>query len=410
MLFWTIAIAMTLLTAAAIVLPLWRGRSGDAPSAAYDLEVYRAQLAEVDKDLERGIVTEDEAARVKTEVSRRVLDADRKLQAAQAMGDAPRSTSRVAVGVVALVVVLGTVIAYRQLGAPGYPDFPLQARMEAAKERRAERPVQADMVVPRPAPDTLPDGYADLVERLKLAVAQRPDDPDGHRMLVRHAVNINDYPTAYGAQAKLIEILGDDATAEDYVALADLMIVGANGYVSPEAELALLEALKRDDNHEVALFYIGLMYSQNDRADMTFQIWKALLDKGAPDAPWQQAVRAQIEEIAWRAGAKDYTPPPLPTAPPVAGLAGPSADDIEAAGEMTPEERAEMVNNMVMQLESRLASEGGTPQEWARLISVLVVQGNRDHAGNILTEARQVFAGRDKDLAVINQAATQSGL
>lgn len=410
MLFWTVAIAMTLLTAAAIVLPLWRGRSGDAPSAAYDLEVYRAQLAEVDNDLARGIVTEEEATRVRTEVSRRILDADKKLQAAQALGDAPRQMSRIAMGLTAAVIVFGAVLVYRQLGAPGYPDFPLQARLQDAKDRRADRPAQADMVVPRPVPENLPDGYADLVERLKLAVAQRPNDPDGQRMLVNHAVNINDYPTAYAAQERLIELLGAEASAEDYVALADLMIVGANGYVSPEAETALLEVLKRDNDNEVALFYTGLMYSQNDRADLTFQIWKALLEKGAPDAPWQAAVRAQIDEIAWRAGAKDYTPPPLPATPPAAGLPGPSADDIEAAGEMTPEERAEMINNMVMQLESRLASEGGTAQEWARLIGVLVVQGNRDHAAEILGEARQVFAGRDEDLAVINKAATDAGL
>lgn len=409
MLFWIVAIAMTLLTAAAIALPIWRGREGEAPSAAYDLEVYRAQLAEVEKDLERGIVTEDEAQRVKTEVSRRILEADKKLQAQQAAGDAPRNVSYVAIGAIGVVVVLGTILMYRQIGAPGYPDLPLQARMDASEQRLENRPAQADMVVARPIPNDLPAGYADLVAQLKAAVAQNPDDPEGQRMLVGHSVNIGDFPAAYAAQGRLIDLLGDAATAEDYAVLADLMIVGANGYVSPEAEAALVQALNRDNQNEIALFYSGLLYSQNDRADLTFRIWKALLEKGDPDAPWQDAIRAQIDEIAWRAGVDDYTPPPrATTSAPM--LTGPTAEDVEAAEDMTPEERAEMINNMVMQLESRLASEGGTAQEWARLIQVLVVQGNREHAADILGEARQVFAGRDEDLAVINQAATASGL
>jgi cytochrome c-type biogenesis protein CcmH len=39
-------------------------------------------LAEVDRDLARGVIAPDEAARLRTEVSRRLLDADRTAEAA----------------------------------------------------------------------------------------------------------------------------------------------------------------------------------------------------------------------------------------------------------------------------------------------------------------------------------------
>ena len=50
--FWLFAAALTLTVALAILAPFWRARPGAAePAAAYDLRVYRDQLAEIDRDL-----------------------------------------------------------------------------------------------------------------------------------------------------------------------------------------------------------------------------------------------------------------------------------------------------------------------------------------------------------------------
>ena len=53
--FWLFAAALTLTVALAILMPFWRARpDGAEPAAAYDLRVYRDQLAEIDRDLARG--------------------------------------------------------------------------------------------------------------------------------------------------------------------------------------------------------------------------------------------------------------------------------------------------------------------------------------------------------------------
>ena len=57
MLFWIIALALSLMCAAILARAILRGRPGDAPPAAYDLKVYRDQLKEVDRDLARGVIT-----------------------------------------------------------------------------------------------------------------------------------------------------------------------------------------------------------------------------------------------------------------------------------------------------------------------------------------------------------------
>lgn len=69
-----------------------------------------------------------------------------------------------------------------------------------------------------------------------------------------------------------------------------------------------------------------------------------------------------------------------------------------------------MIQGMVKGLEDRLSSQGGTPQEWARLIGALPVIGQADHAQDILTEARARFSSDAEALKVIETAAEQAGL
>ena len=83
-LFWLIAAALALAVAAILYMAFRRaGRQGE-PAAAFDLRVYRDQLAEVDRDLARGVIAAEDAERMRTEISHRVLEADRALTATAA--------------------------------------------------------------------------------------------------------------------------------------------------------------------------------------------------------------------------------------------------------------------------------------------------------------------------------------
>lgn len=81
--FWIICAALTAAVGLAIMAPLMRARATAAqPAAAFDLRVYRDQLREVDRDLERGVISAEDAARLRTEIGRKVLEADRRLSQA----------------------------------------------------------------------------------------------------------------------------------------------------------------------------------------------------------------------------------------------------------------------------------------------------------------------------------------
>ncbi|WP_102109838.1 c-type cytochrome biogenesis protein CcmI, partial [Oceaniglobus roseus] len=82
--FWILATALGAITASLIVLALVR-RGRAAPSAAAaEIRIYRDQLDEVERDLARGTLEPEEAERVRLEISRRLLEADRAAAAAAA--------------------------------------------------------------------------------------------------------------------------------------------------------------------------------------------------------------------------------------------------------------------------------------------------------------------------------------
>ncbi|MGV6812294.1 MAG: c-type cytochrome biogenesis protein CcmI [Brevirhabdus sp.] len=410
--FWTFALGTALIIAAFLVLAAFRGRE-TGPAAAFDVQVYRDQLKELERDLARGVINAEEAERAKLEVSRRLLAADKALQVEQKTGQASARTSVVLSVVMAVIITGGGAAIYSRMGAPGYPDMGLKTRLAAAEEARTNRPGQAEaeaQVPPQPALETPDPQFLDLVEKLRAAVVDNPEDPRGFKLLARSEASLGNFVAAHKAKAREIELIGEENVDEnDYPELADLLILAAGGYVSPEAEEVLLKALRIDRGNGTARYYMGLMFAQTGRPDLAFRIWSELLAQSRPQAPWVPAIRGQIEALA-RAAGVDYTLPPLPSAPAMPGLPGPDADAVAAAEDMTDEERAQMISGMVEQLAQRLATEGGSAAEWARLIRVLGVQGDTQRAAAIWGEAQEHFASSPDDLAQIRAAAVTAGV
>lgn len=408
MLFWITVIVLALVCGAVLARAAMARRTGDAAPAAYDLQVYRDQLREVDRDRARGIVDAEEAERLRTEISRRILAADAKLRGAGETGGQPRTAGWAVAGLAVAGLTLGAGLLYNRIGAPGYRDLPISQRLAASDAARTDRLSQAEAETSAPAAPAPPpeagEEYLALVDRLREAVAKRPDDLRGLRLLVRNEAALGNYTAAHTAQAHVIEIEGDNAQAWEYGLLADLMVSAARGYVSQEAEAAIRSALERDPSEPRARYYLGLYLMQVDRPDAAFRTWEKLLSDSRPDAPWVPLIRSQIEEVAWRAGV-EYQLPPLDDATP-----GPDATALEAAGDMTDAERTEMIRGMVEGLATRLNDGGGSASEWARLIAAYGVLDQPEQAQAAWDAAQSAFAGQEDDLETLAQAARRAGL
>jgi cytochrome c-type biogenesis protein CcmH len=405
MTFWIISAAMALLVALTLGRSLLRTQGDDIPDASeYDLKVYRDQLAEVERDVARGVIPHEDAERARTEISRRILAADGSRSSA-APQNAP---NRILIGALGILLGAGSVALYLWIGQPGYGDLALKDRIAFAEQMRENRPSQqaaVDSLPPFVPQENLSDEFVTLMERLRETVAGRPDDLQGYMLLAQNEARMGNFAAAAAAQENLLRIKAESVTAEDIADYGELLVMAAGGYVSPEAETAFRAALARDETDGRSRYYIGLMMIQTGRPDITFRLWDGLLRRGPADADWIEPILAQIETVAQLAGV-NYTVPAIGTG----DARGPSAEDIENAGQMTPAERMEMIGGMVEGLSNRLATEGGPPQDWARLITSLAIMGNPDQALAVYTNAMEVFAGDPGAEDIIRAAGSQAGV
>lgn len=401
--FWIVAFALSLTAAGLIARALARG-GGAAHDADTDVQVYRDQLSEVDRDRARGVLSDAEAERLRIEVSRRLLEADRAGRGRATVGAAPGWATGAAITACGIGLVGGAFAIYAWLGAPGYPDMPLQSRIAAAEDARQDRPSQAEAEAQTPdrsvAPSEIDPEFETLIERLRTTMDNRPDDRRGQELLAVNEARLGNFAAAARAQERVVALKGAEAGAEDYAQLAEMLVAAAGGYVSPEAESAITRALKADGQNPQARYYAGLLYAQTGRPDRAFRIWRRLLEESPGDAPWVPPIRARIDSLAQAAGVNYSAPEPR----------GPSAADIAAAEDMSAEDRQEMIRGMVSRLSDRLATEGGPAADWARLIGAYGVLGDTEAAAEIWAEAQDAFSGDTSGLEQIRAAAEQAGV
>ncbi len=292
MIFWIIAGGLTTLMLILLARPLLRRPGVDVPRAAYDVNVYRDQLAEVERDAERGILNAGEAAAARTEIERRLL------AAAQAMPDAvvEDKPTHTAGGALVLGIAVFLPVAafglYLLLGAPGVPSQPF-----------AERPAP-----PEAAPPPEPAQEINrMVERLVERLAGQPDDRDGWLLLGRSYTRLGRLAEAAETYRQAISHGFDGAQTQS--SLGEVLAAAAGGKIGPEARQAFAAALEKDPADPRARYYAGLALAQDDRPQEAIGVWTRLLEQSPADAPWRPMVEQQIRQAAATLGIAPPEPP-----------------------------------------------------------------------------------------------------
>ncbi|SEM82094.1 cytochrome c-type biogenesis protein CcmH [Loktanella fryxellensis] len=394
--FWIICFVMALGVVTTLLAPLLRpaDRGEDHPQIA----IYKGQLEEVDRDIERGVLNPAEAERARVEISRRLLAVSRTATTDRA---APIWANRAMAAGVTGFLLIAALLTYRSLGAPGEPDQPLAARMAQAQDMRENRPDQAALEAAAPPPPAVeaPAEYLQMIAQLRQTVPTRPDDLQGWTLLALHEARLGNYADAAQAQARVVDLKGDTVVSADLERQADLLVAAAGGIVSPQVEAIAMRLVEQDPGQIAGRYYLGALFAQTGRPDVAFRYWRPLVEGDASTFHTELA-RAQIEDAAVRAG-MTYTAP---------AVRGPGVDDIAAAQDMAPEDRQAMIGGMVNQLADRLAQQGGPASDWARLISAYGVLGETQAASEVWAEAQLSFAGDTIALQLLTTAAQSAGV
>ncbi|AWM87745.1 c-type cytochrome biogenesis protein CcmI [Microvirga sp. 17 mud 1-3] len=356
MMIWVILMAMT---AAAVMAVLWPlSRSGAlAGQADPNTQFYRDQIAEIERDRDRGVLLPEEAEAAKAEAARRLLRASGlKDVAAVAVGE-PALRRRRAASTLALSVL--PIVALAIYGAYGSPHL-LSAPPGAQLQREA---------------DKLDVGTA--VAQIEAHLAKQPEDGRGWDVLAPVYLRMGRADDAAKAYESALRYLGRDAgRLANY---GEALVIAREGTVTAEAQAAFQEALSLDPASAKARLYLARAAEQDGKIDQARAAYRDILSAAPPDAPWRGFVQEQLTRIDADQGASGQTM-----------REGPNADAI--AG-------------MVQSLADRLEKQGGSVDEWGRLIRSYAVLGQRDKAVATARRAREALAQDKPALQTIDALA-----
>lgn len=371
MILWSIFAVMTAAAVFAVLWPL--GRQSAAAAGGSDLVVYKDQLQEIDRDRAAGLIGDAEAEGARLEVSRRLLAAADANPSAMAPPTVPQSLRYRRAAVLATLIILpfGPLALYVALGSPNLPGQPAFVRANNPQGR---------------------ESIAGLVAQAEAHLARNPNDGTGWEVLAPVYMRLGRYDDAVQARKKALALNGETAVRD--ADLGEAEAVAANGVVTADAKADFERAIARDPNEPKARYFLGLAAEQDGNKDQAIAIWTALLADAPGDAPWIGFVREALGRLT---GASDK-------------VAGPNADAVAAAGNMSDSERGEMIRGMVAGLAGRLRNDGADVEGWLRLVRAYVVLGERDKAKDAAADAKRALADHPDAIKRIDNLVKGLGL
>lgn len=364
----TLWFVFALMTAAAVLAVLWPlafrvtgSREGS------EVNVYRDQLDEIERDRASGLIgaTEAEAARV--EVSRRLL------ASAEVEATIPlivhAGFRRRAVAVLALgILPIGAIVVYLTLGSPGLPGQALASRTVAPS---ANAPMES------------------LLAQVEARLARAPDDGRGWDVVAPVYLRTGRFADAVKARRNAIRFAGETSTRQ--AGLGEALTAEAGGVVTADAKAAFERALALDGEDPGARYFLGLAAEQDGRPQEAASIWRTMLARAPAGAPWVEFVRGALARLE-------------------PGTAGPNAEDVAAASGLSEARRSAMVQGMVERLAERMKVDGANVDGWLRLVRSYMVLGEREKALTAVDDARRALDGDPEKLKQLDALVKGLGL
>lgn len=378
---WIIAAAMSVAAMAAVLIPILRHREETEDPAAYDIEVYKDQLDQVGHDYDRGLMTAEQAQAAKTEISRRILNADARRSERQGNQTKRSPGQMIFATLLALSVPAAALGLYAVQGEPNIAGVPF-----------AERPAAPTQTASNAAsPMNLETAAATLSKKL----AEEPENLEGWLLLARTYMSMQRYEAAVTAYQKAVALDGENADITS--GYGEALYLEAGEVVTPASRAAFRETLRRQPGEPRARFYLALAEDQAGDKQKALDGWVALVADSPADAPWLPSVRARIEQAAKAldldvASVMPQPKPPRGETPPLgAPVRGPTDADVAEAAKQSPAERTDRIQAMVDGLAARLEENPRDFQGWMQLIRSYAVLKDKDKAVAALAKARETF-------------------
>lgn len=315
-----------------------------------DIDVYKAQLKELNNDLQSGLIGEEETARTKTEIERRILKAAEG-QLVTSSIEKPNNLLALAM----VVIILFSSAFYAVVGTPGMPDFPIEEfRQQEMPAGRAEAIAQTD----------------ELIAKVKARLAASPEEVQGWGYLANLEMNKGNFQQAAEALYQA-HLLAPDVF--DYQLMyAESLILASNERVTPAAMIILKQAKKSAPEHPGPRYYLALADFQAGDVEIAYSEWQAIQASLEGDDPMMPLLNVWINRAEVSLGLAELLP--QTRAPSI------SAEQAEAIQSMNADEQQELIRQMVLQLATKQEENPSNIEGWIRLSRAYMVLGEKDEA------------------------------
>lgn len=371
--FFVFAVPLAMAAALLIAAPLWRRERARAGRTDFDLAVFRDQLAEIDRDAERGLLGPAEAEAARLEVQRRILA----VGGESAEKPSAPTGGRVLVYVAAVAAPLAAAIVYTVVGTPGMPDFPF-AQRSAARTAGTGGDAEARLR------EQIPDLDA-AVERLAGRLKDQPDDMRGWMMLGRTYMTLGRHAEAAAAFATARRAGGG---ADAGLQQAEALMADSPDAVPPEAAKLLEDVVATAPGSITGRYYLGLAKGQRGDFRGAAQDFADVVALSPADAEWLPSVK---EQLAFAANEAKIAPESLSPSPVVRMILKQSppktAEPAAPAPSSAPADQQEMIRGMVERLAQRLKENPNDADGWRMLARSYEVLGETDKAKEALAKA-----------------------
>lgn len=278
---WLIFALMAAVAVTMLLRPMLKSGTKAVARVQYDLVVYKDQLNDIDRDLERRLMSPEQADAARVEIQRRMLSAaDAGSDVGSDSGsDASGATPRRSPGTAIAVAMAVPVIAigfYLTLGSPQLPNLPHADRID----ERAQMAEQATM-------------FRDMVAQLAAKLEQNPGDGKGWAMMGRSLRVLGETEASRNAYQRAITLMPEDPQVRlEYAALLlDQIPEGAP--LPPDFVQVMSDVLALDPTQQDALYFLGMAAAQQGDTERARILWTRLLDA----MPAQSEDRPEIERM-----------------------------------------------------------------------------------------------------------------
>lgn len=347
--FWIIAAALILLALGFVVWPLFRARAETRihrDERHQNLLAYRTRIAELDRELEHGIIDQQHYQQLSEELAGSMLDdVPEETEMTPPVRRTPGRKGAIAVAFASVVVIPAAAIyLYQQWGA--MDQLEEMRAMAAMSEGEAGRATQMNELA------------AQLRERLEA----EPDNPEGWAMLGRTYMRIEQYSDAVYAYRRLAEL--DRGTPEDRATAwglsAQAAFFASQGEMTPEVRDIVSKARALNPDEVNALGLLGIHAFSQQQFEQAIEHWQRIVDV-APQHPQLESIKEGIRAAYARMGEE-------PPAELSEGQGGETTTGVTVRVELDDRFAPDVPDNAVVFVFARQAgSEQGRPLAAVRL-------------------------------------------